>query len=247
METVTKKNLIIGFSLGVTARLIEPYSQANVNILARCGANAMEINLHHVENIGLLTNIFPLPETIHYLSFHAPGNVRYGDNSKTRQLLTEIESKYHKYNIKLIVVHPDLVDDWQVFNDFKVNWAIENMDDRKDSYQDLLSLESFFADHPSWKLVLDLGHCNANDKSMALADQIIGKLGDRISEIHLSGYRKFHDPLYRSNQPEIIDYCNKLDVPIIIESMFDQGDGLNGVNKELEYIKNRLSLLKTKE
>jgi len=35
---------------------------------------------------------------------------------------------------------------------------------------------------------------------------------------------------------EIIKYCGELNVPIIIESIFEESDGVDGVKKEFDYI-----------
>jgi hypothetical protein len=110
------------------------------------------------------------------------------------------------------------------------------MDDRKERYRDVKDLSAFFLEHPAWGLALDLGHCNANDKSMHLAGDLISNFKDKIREIHLSGYENFHDPLYRTRQAEIIHYCKMLNAPIIIESTFDAVDGVEGVKKELGYV-----------
>ncbi|MEK9130070.1 MAG: hypothetical protein AAB526_01575, partial [Patescibacteria group bacterium] len=64
----------------------------------------------------------------------------------------------------------------------------------------------------------------------------IKEFKDIIKEIHLSGYEIFHDPLYRTKQAEIIKYCKKLDVPIIIESTFEKSDDAEVVAKEYNYI-----------
>ena len=110
------------------------------------------------------------------------------------------------------------------------------MDDRKEGYKDVNELKEFFVNHPKWNFVLDLGHCNANDKTMALAEDLIKELGHKVKEIHLSGYEVFHEPLYRTKQVEIIKYCKNLDAPIIIESTFEEVDGIFGVEKEFNYI-----------
>ncbi|MHB8903535.1 MAG: hypothetical protein ACYC40_00295, partial [Patescibacteria group bacterium] len=132
--------------------------------------------------------------------------------------------------------HPDLVDDWSVFNGIKINWAIENMDDRKNNFKNVEDLQTFFNEHQSWSLVLDVGHCNSNDKSMILANDLIKEFKDKIREIHLSGYKIFHEPLHQTQQIEIIKSCRELDVPIIIESTFELSDGVVGVKKEFDYI-----------
>jgi hypothetical protein len=226
----------IGFSHGVLFKVCNVYLKENIQLLKDCGSNALEVNCHHVKEADQMDKIFPFIRSFDYLSLHAPCDTRYGNNQETRALLKKLEDFYIKSDMSLAVVHPDLVDDWEVFADFKINWAIENMDDRKEHFKNLPELKEFFNLHPNWSLVLDVGHCNANDKSMVLANELIVEFRNRIKEIHLSGYETFHDPLYRTRQTEIIDRCKDLEVPIIIESTFQISDGVEGVKKEFDYI-----------
>ncbi|MDD4409745.1 MAG: hypothetical protein PHW52_03800 [Candidatus Pacebacteria bacterium] len=236
------KNIVIGFSHGVLYKIHDINTEENMKLFQDCGCNAIEVNYHHDrENEFLeLNSIIPYIRDFDYVSLHAPCDIRYGNNEETRILLKRVNDYCLKINAQLVVVHPDLVDDWEIFDEFKINWAIENMDDRKEHFKDLAELKAFFTSHPTWKLVLDLGHCNANDKTMGLAENLIHNFVDRIKEIHLSGYETFHDPLYRTKQSEIIKLCNKLDVPIIIESTFGINDGVDGLEREFGYIMENL-------
>jgi len=233
----------IGFSQGVLFKLYNVNKEANIKLLKDCGSNAIEANCHHASDVVFLSILLEhiKAHDFEYVSLHAPVNVRYGNNIETKELLQKLEDFYSQLDAKLIVIHPDLVDDWSVFEGFKMKWAIENMDDRKKSFKDLNDLEQFFSEYPKWWLVLDVGHVNSNDKTMILAEELIRAFRDRIVEIHLSGYEKFHDPLHRTKQIEIIDCCKDLFVPIIIESVFDPNDGLEGVKRELDYILKNLN------
>lgn len=71
---------------------------------------------------------------------------------------------------------------------------------------------------------------------MFLADNLILEFRDRIREIHLSGYKIFHEPLHQTGQVEIIKACKEINVPIIIESTFEASDGIEGIKKEFDYI-----------
>ena len=230
----------IGFSHSVLFKVHDVYTNENIQLFIDCGCTAIEVNFHHANQASLLENITESVRGFKYISIHSPVDIRYGNNPDTRSILRKIEELYLKLNAKLIVVHPDLVDDWEVFNDYKVNWAIENMDDRKEHFKDALDLKEFFISNPFWGLVLDVGHCNSNDKSMILAHDLITEFKDRIREIHLSGYKIFHEPLNQTGQVEIINSCKQIDVPIIIESTFEKSDGIEGAKKEFDYIIEKL-------
>jgi hypothetical protein len=226
----------IGFSHGVLFKLHDVNKELNIRLLQNCGANAIEINCHSHKDLAFLPALLPYIQSFEHVSLHAPCDVRYDCNENTKILLKKLKNFYIRSGAELIVVHPDLVDDWSVFDKFKMKWAIENMDDRKKNFKDVNDLKLFFNEYREWSLVLDLGHCNSNDKSMILAEDLIREFQDRIVEIHLSGYKKFHDPLYRTKQTEIIKYCQNLAVPIIIESVFEVDDGFEGVQEEFEYV-----------
>lgn len=221
---------------------MDNYSKENFDLFRNCGCTAIEINCHSVNDVGFLEGVKDLIGGFEYRSIHLPCDIRYKDDEATNRILAKIESFYHNIGAKLAVVHPDLVEDFAVFNKYpSMNWAIENMDDRKAHYKNVDDLKNFLDANTQWGLVLDVGHCNANDKTMKLADDLIAALKHRIKEIHLSGYEVFHDPLHRTKQVEIIKFCRILDVPVIIESVFEESDGAAGVAREFDYIMDNLS------
>ena len=227
----------IGFCHGATHRLLEPYSERNINLFKNCKCNAIEISCHSVDEVEKLNSLLPLIESFSYRSIHMPCDLKYKDDEITNNVLKKIEDFYNEIGASLAVVHPDLVEDWDVFNKYSsINWAVENMDDRKTSHKSVQDMKKLFNEHKNWNFVLDVGHCNANDKTMKLAEDFIAELRGKIKEIHLSGYEIFHEPLHRTKQNEIIEYCKDLDVPIIIESTFEKSDGEEGVAKEFNYI-----------
>ncbi len=233
---------IIGFSHGVLHEIINPYSRENIELLKNCGSNAIEIHCHFAREAELLGGILPFLHGFDYISIHCPCDIRYGNNTETKLLLEKLTAFYRSAGAQLMVVHPDRVDDWNVFADFKVNWAAENMDDRKQGFKDVASMSALLRSLPDWGLVLDVGHCKVNDKTMKLAYDFVAEFRDRIREIHLSGYETIHDPLYRTKQVEIIEACRQLEVPIIIESEFKIFDGQEGAKKEYDYILKNLNL-----
>ena len=226
----------IGFSHGVLFKVLDVNTKESLDILAASGASAVEINCHRSGDSSSLNNLLPYIKKFERISLHVPCNIRYGNNDETISLLKDLEDFYKKSGAELVVVHPDVVDDWSVFDSFDMNFAIENLDDRKKEFKDVADLKEFFKVHPKWAFVLDFGHANSNDKSMILAEDLIKEFKSRVVEIHLSGYEVFHDPLYHTKQKEIINYCKEFSVPIIIESVFEVSDGVEGVKKEFDYV-----------
>ena len=84
-------------------------------------------------------------------------------------------------------------------------------------------------------MTYDVAHVFDNDPTMKLGKDLVSAFGERICEIHVSGYnyRELHDPIHLSKQNEILDAIPSLDLPIIIESVCLNEDE---VRKEFEYI-----------
>ena len=124
-----------------------------------------------------------------------------------------------KVRLDLVVFHPDTVEDFSVFENLGFNIGFENMDNRKKSCKSVDDIESVMLRNNDFKFILDLNHCYTNDSSMKLALEFYERLGNRISQIHLSGFRELHDPLFETEQLEIIRSIQSFDVPIIVESL----------------------------
>ncbi|MCX6744788.1 MAG: hypothetical protein NTX82_04655 [Candidatus Parcubacteria bacterium] len=228
-----EKPIQLGFSHGVLYRLMEVYSAEAIRIYHNLSDSAIEICCNKAEDSDKLGTLIPLMRDFQYCSLHLPCHNRYVNDAKTRELLDKLADFYFSINGQLALVHPDLVDDWEVFNDFPFNWAVENMDNRKAVFKVPSDFTEFFSAHPSWKFVLDLNHVFSNDPSMQLAEDFLAQLGHKVAEIHLSGYTGYHEPLFQTRQLEILNYCQIMDVPVIIESAFDQ---IADIELEYRYI-----------
>jgi len=228
----------IGFTHGVLHKIMDVYSKEVIDVYKDFGCKIIEISCMRQGELDRVDNISQYVKDFLRKSIHLPTDIKYQNNPETIKVLKKIEVLYKEINADLALVHPDTVIDWDVFDDYKLNWAIENMDNRKESHKDVDGLKKFFAEHTDWKMVLDLNHCFSNDKSMKLADDFISQFKDRIEEIHLSGYVEYHEPLFQTKQLEILNYCKNVDVPVIIESTFDK---VEDVEKEYQYVLNQLN------
>lgn len=170
-----------------------------------------------------------------YVSLHAPKH-NYGYNSVTRRVFEQIEKLSKARALNLVIFHPDDVENFEVFKDARFKVAFENMDNHKKSYREVAELEGLFAQFPDFNMVLDVNHAYSNDSSMKLAAEFSEKLGSKITQIHLSGYSGYHEPLFQTKQVEIIRSIQGLTVPIIIESVVEPAD----LKKEMLYIVNQI-------
>lgn len=231
--------MILGFSSGCLYKTHKRIAGDTFDALKSTGANALEIICEGVESISELSDIDPRRlEGFEYVSLHAP-NLGGFTNEELEKYLEEIEEAQQKFNFNCVVLHPDGIENWEIFSRFNIPWAIENMDQRKDFGGSVEDLREVFEQIDA-KMVIDLNHCYVNDNSMGLASDFTEAFGDRITEIHLSGFEWLHEPLFRTRQSEILEAIHDKSLPIIIESGCET---VGDAKKEFEYIKSYLGKL----
>jgi hypothetical protein len=170
-----------------------------------------------------------------YVSLHAP-NIDYACNAETERIFKEIENINILRKLDLVVFHPDRISDFAVFENVNFNIAFENMDNRKRSFRTAEELGRVLSYNEAYKMVLDVNHVYSIDPTMKLAKDFYSQLGDRIGQIHLSGYVTGHEPLYVTKQINIIESIQNLNVPIILESVVSPQE----IVREREYVINSI-------
>ncbi len=224
--------IMIGFSNGCFYKLkIDRWSEEMFKILGKY--NAVELNvidLKSLEKVETLDRGFL--KNFEFVSVHMPKRV-YNDDEETGMVLERFEGIYKRFKVDNFVVHPDNIESLKWFNEFKMPFSVENMDNRKDKGRFVEEI-GFFIDK-GFGFVLDINHVYTNDKSLSLADEMINKFKDQLKEVHLSGYLKenIHAPLFKTKQIELIEKIKDLGVPVIIESVFGS---LEEMEKETEFV-----------
>jgi len=236
--------MILGFSTGCLYRT-KKYHRVSKEIVEEyinLGCNAIELNCLSSENFqAILDNISKNDlARFEYVSVHAPSFGKLTDE-ETRNALDLAQKVYKKLNFNHLVIHPDEVKDWSIFEKHSFPISIENMDSRKNAGKTIESMDEIFSKYDV-PMTLDLNHCFTNDSSMKLASDMAEKFKDRIGEIHLSGcdeYKQpsYHDPIYQTKQQEILDAIPNGDIPIIIESACND---MTDVRQEYAYVKQYL-------
>lgn len=249
---------IIGFSTGVLFHTISSTSFNMLDICCDVGCTVMELNIHkspkHIDVLlglnesaimfrGYLTGV-NMP-----ISIHLPCNIRYlhnddiCDRTNIWRLLQNLEMFCGiTKDIDYVVVHPDLVDDWDVFDEISIPVAIENMDNRKKSFRTLQELRDFFQKYPHFKLVFDVQHWVVNGYDFNHIPEVLDEFHDRIVGVHLSGVGsdKYHIPVCRNNQRELVESLQNLPahIPIVLEGVCVDVDEMR---QEIGYVKNILN------
>lgn len=226
--------MLVGFSTGCLYQTHERVSKETFEVFRSIGGNALEVACVNEEELEkLLKEIEPIDLAgFEYVSLHAP----ILTSTKTLELLAQVQKKF---NFEKIVIHPDEIENWEVLARFELPLAIENMDWQKDFGKYADSMQAIFEKFDA-PMVLDLNHCYTNDPSMHLAKEMTDAFGGRIEEIHLSGFDRLHEPLFRTGQREILEAIPDKRLPIIIESGCES---IIDAKAEFEYVKSFLAQL----
>ncbi|MEF8847312.1 MAG: hypothetical protein V5A57_02715 [Candidatus Paceibacterota bacterium] len=229
--------MIIGFSSGDFHRIFSKKEDAslfeNIDCWDYSLVNAIELNCARKEIIDYFLNHEINLSFLDYISVHGP-NLSSLSSDKLKKTLLNLEEINKKYKIDNFIFHVNGEVNWQLIKDSITSpISVENMDNHKIGGRTVEQIRKIVNKY-GFNVTLDLQHCYTNDKSMELADQFHNEFGDKIVEYHLSGFRSEfpHYPLFKTEQDKIIDSLSK-DIPIIIESTFDQK---KEIKKELDYI-----------
>ena len=228
--------MLLGFSTGCLYKTHDSLAKETFDIFRKIGANAIEIMSHEREHISRLLDI--MPEDLigfEYISVHAPS---FDNHSEVEvvEILKILEKAHEKLHFNAIVIHPYETMNFDLFSQFDLPFAIENMDWRKDFGKYTDSLKDIFEKFDA-PMVLDLNHCYTNDPSMRLAHEMVDEFRSRIKEIHLSGFEKLYEPLFRTNQKEIAEAIPDVNLPVIIESGLES---IEEAQEEFKYVKEYL-------
>jgi hypothetical protein len=230
----------IGFSTGSLA-----YADFNSALkkLYNTTINAIELSaLRENELLPLLNSLDDINlEQFEYISFHAPSKLVD---------MTEIELVK---NLDLvadrefpIVLHPNVINDFKLWEHFGDLLCIENMDKRKPIGRTVDELDKIFEKLPNASFCFDIGHSRQVDTTMMESINILNKFYSKIKQIHLSEVDSFNKHLPISDTSfysfvTIFSEINK-EIPVILETPVS--DLENEINKVLELInKERVNYL----
>ncbi|QDU73041.1 Xylose isomerase-like TIM barrel [Bremerella volcania] len=210
----------IGFSTGALAK-----GDFREGIrLQRDIADAIELSaLREDELDPLVSAIEELDLTsFHYISFHAPSQLQKWTERELVERLVKLPFK-----ISSVIVHPNIISDFEVWNRLGSRLAIENMDQRYLVGRTSRELENFFDRLSEAKFCLDIGHARQVDPTMSVAAQLLMKYGDRLSEIHISevdadSHHCAISTIACQAFQRILSHIDQM-VPAIIESVVDPG------------------------
>jgi endonuclease IV len=145
--------------------------------------NAIEYSAlreHELESVLTAFREADLDDFAH-VSFHAPSKLEKMTEAELVEALKEVAARGVE-----IVVHPDIIENHDLWKSFGSLLCVENMDQRKPCGRTAEELAEIFAKLPNASLCFDFAHVYQIDPTLCEAQKILEQFGDRIREIHLS-------------------------------------------------------------
>jgi hypothetical protein len=206
----------IGFSTGSIA-----YGdfRSALYVLNQTESNVIELSaLREAELMPLLNDLDNLDlNHFKFISFHAPSK---------RQNLSEAEfvEQLHRVAQKgwSIIVHPDIIVDFELWRSLGKYLCLENMDKRKPIGRTTKDMEILFEKLPDATFCFDIAHVRQVDPTLMEGFSMIKKLGSRLKQLHISevNSESKHQPLTFESILAFSTMASLIpnDVPIVLES-----------------------------
>jgi len=207
------------------------------------GADAIELSFAKPEDIfsaGIICGLGEKVRRYSFVSVHAPWKkIRYGENSDSENVLSNLREICFTIPIKAITLHPDVVDDFDILEKSGLPFALENMDKRKNFGRFPSDFERLVKDY-NFKFVIDLQHVFEADESMNVVGEFVGLYRNKLSHFHISGESQYyiHELVHKArNKNEIISALrNSPKVPRILESILREGFRKSG-KEEIDFVR----------
>lgn len=213
---------LLGFSTGALA-----YSDFNkaLDMLKKTSVNAVELSAlrrHELDPLAAAVANLDLSQ-FNYISVHAPSQYAVNDEHNVVSLLEIFANRNWP-----IVLHPDAIHDYKLWDRFGNLLLIENMDIRKTIGRNCNELDKVFELLPNARLCFDIAHARQVDITMNEANVILTRYGSLISQVHISDVD--HNCRHNSITENAIKDYNKVSnlIPansaIIIETIMESVD-----------------------
>jgi len=212
----------IGFSTGALAR--SDFLRA-LKMMSGKTVNAVELSAlrkHELPNLVALAGKLDLSQ-YEYVSVHAPSSF---SDAEEKEIVNQLK-RLTTYEWP-IVLHPDTIHNFDLWEDFGGLLFIENMDKRKARGHTIDDLKEVFDKLPRAFLCFDIAHAHQVDSSMTEAYKILRSFGSRVRQLHMSELNtdskhctiSFGSILAFKKVAHLIPES----APAIIESMVEEGD-----------------------
>jgi hypothetical protein len=223
--------MIIGFSTGSLAK--GDFKTALRMLDAYHNLDALEISALRERELPELVEALPTLDLkrYKYISIHAPSKLHLFSEKQIIELLLKITLP----DI-YVIVHPDIIVDFDRWLPLGKMLCIENMDKRKSVGRTESDLQQIFSRLPQATFCLDLAHAKQVDPSMVECAKMLRSFSNRLVQFHISDVTSNSNHV-RINIEAILAYRKvealfPKNIPFIIESPVDE----SSIKKELDYI-----------
>jgi hypothetical protein len=205
----------IGFSTGAVA-----YAdfRAAIGILEETHTDAIELSaLRSDELPPLVDAVASLPlQRYRHVSVHLPSHFSPSLENEFCDLIKGLPEGWP------LVIHPDVIRNFDLWRKVGSRVCIENMDKRKPIGQTRSDLLEIFDKLPEASLCFDLGHAHQIDPTMCEAMMILEEFRGKLAELHISevNSESKHDPISVEAQRsfEMVVRMIPAEIPVILES-----------------------------
>lgn len=208
----------LGFSTGTLA-----YGEFRLGLRMLHGKPAAAVELSALRDtelaalVAALDALKPELSQFAYVSVHAPSRYETLAESEVLDLLAAVFERGWP-----VVVHPDVIQDWDAWNGLGSLVCIENMDKRKPIGRTERELSLIFERLPVASWCLDLGHARQVDPTMTEAAAMLRAHGTRLRQLHVSDVNSAsrHEPLNMLTEAAFSRIARLIpsDTPIILET-----------------------------
>lgn len=212
---------LIGFSTGAIA--LSDFRKA-LSVLRTNLIKAVELSALRLDEFSPLVNAIPTLDlsAFQFVSVHAPSKFPADQEENVLNHIASLAEKGYS-----VVVHPDVISNFNLWRKIGHNLLIENMDKRKACGRTVEELAPYFHQLPDARFCFDIGHARQVDPSMTEAALLLRAFGDRLAEVHISEVNTAsrHDPLSLNAVRAFAALASQIpeDIPIILESLIDHG------------------------
>jgi hypothetical protein len=225
----------IGFSTGALAfadfrRAVEMLNKRTIRFIELSALRQEELSplFHGIEQLDL--------SGFSYVSIHAPSNINPSEEEDVVKML-------HAMSLRCwpIILHPDAVHDFSLWQRIGTYLCVENMDKRKSTGRNVKELNEIFEKLPDAAFCLDIGHARQVDPTMNGAYFLLKEFGRKLIQVHLSevNTRSRHDSLSLASILAFQEVAEMIPttIPIILETTISE----NQMESEIERAREALS------
>jgi|WetSurMetagenome_2_1015567.scaffolds.fasta_scaffold34588_4 hypothetical protein len=222
----------IGFSTGALAfadfrRAVEMLNKRKIRFIELSALRQEELSplFHGIEQLDL--------SGFSYVSIHAPSKINPSEEEDVVKML-------HAMSLRgwPIILHPDAVHDFSLWQRIGTYLCVENMDKRKSTGRNVKELNEIFEKLPDAAFCLDIGHARQVDPTMNGAYFLLKEFGRKLIQVHLSevNTRSRHDSLSLASILAFQEVAEMIPttIPIILETTISENQMESEIERALE-------------